>query len=200
MEMKAHFSLYQRFLGTIFVVFLILAVIEKIWLNSGLNIKIFFQLILLLLLFPIILEARKKWPKREISFSLRQYPTTHSKVIHFLLLVFSSLWRAFSKYFLYLVPLFTLGAILTHIFLLNPEGSVHILILTFFWVVSIWLCSFKGSISIAGGLMFLAMSPILLIFKTGQIAEKTAVWAYMFLLVGTIQLFVEYKTPPENVD
>jgi len=36
------------------------------------------------------------------------------------------------------------------------------------------------------------MCPFLLIFKKNLIAEKAAVWAYMFLVVGVIQMMIEY--------
>jgi len=36
------------------------------------------------------------------------------------------------------------------------------------------------------------MCPFLLIFQKEPIAEKAAVWAYMFLLVGVIQMIIEY--------
>jgi hypothetical protein len=59
---------------------------------------------------------------------------------------------------------------------------------------------FEGRVSVAGALIFLALCPFLLIFKKDPIAEKAAIWAYMFLVVGTIQMFVEYaKEEKKNV-
>jgi hypothetical protein len=40
-----------------------------------------------------------------------------------------------------------------------------------------------------------------LIFKKDPVAEKAAIWAYMFLVVGTIQMFVEFaKEEKKNVE
>jgi len=50
----------------------------------------------------------------------------------------------------------------------------------------------RGEIVIAGGLVFLASYPFLLIFGKEAIAEKSAIWAYMFLAVGVGQMIVEY--------
>jgi len=67
-----------------------------------------------------------------------------------------------------------------------------ILFLTGLWILTVWLNHFEGRISIAGGLIFLAMCPFLLIFGKEAIAEKSAIWAYMFLAVGVGQMIVEY--------
>lgn len=191
-KMKKYLFMYQKFLVVVLVVFLVSIIIERAWLNPGLNMKIFSRLILLLLLYPLVLEIGKRWSKKKVFSSLKQYPTFPKKVIHSFPLVFPPAWQIFKKYFFYLVPLLTFWGILTHIFTLKPEDNLQLLILTFFWIASVWLCSLKGRFSIIVGLIFLMIGPFLLIFKKEQLAEKTAIWAYMFLLTGVIQMAVEY--------
>jgi len=44
------------------------------------------------------------------------------------------------------------------------------------------------------GISFLFFPPIFLQFNLGQIAENMAVWAYLFLVAGTIQLLIELRS------
>jgi len=78
------------------------------------------------------------------------------------------------------------------IFIFDSTQDLVILFLTGLWILTVWLNHFEGRISIAGGLIFLAMCPFLLIFGKEAIAEKSAIWAYMFLAVGVGQMIVEY--------
>jgi len=82
--------------------------------------------------------------------------------------------------------------VLTHLFFFEFISDVRILFFTALWVLSVWLYEFKGRISIAGGLVFLIFCPFLLLINREPIAEKAAIWAYMFLVVGVVQEFIEY--------
>ena len=83
----------------------------------------------------------------------------------------------------------TLG-IFIDIFLFTPTADLVILFLTGLWVLTIWLYGFEGRVLIGGGLVFLIFCPFLLIFGKEQMAEKSAIWAYVFLVVGVIQSFI----------
>lgn len=85
-----------------------------------------------------------------------------------------------------------LMSILIHIFVLKPVNDLIILFLTGLGILVIWLYEFEGRISISGGLIFLALCPFLLVIKQELMAEKVAIWAFMFLVVGTFQVFIEY--------
>lgn len=50
----------------------------------------------------------------------------------------------------------------------------------------------KGQVLVGMGLVFLTLCPFLLILKEEATAEKAAIWAYMFLVVGIGQEFIEY--------
>ena len=64
--------------------------------------------------------------------------------------------------------------------------------LIWLWILVIWLYHLPNKISVGGGLVFLAFCPLFLIFGQELIANKFAVWAYMFLAVGIIQMVIEY--------
>ena len=49
------------------------------------------------------------------------------------------------------------------------------------------LAQIKGQVLIGAGLVFLTLCPFLLIFNAETIAEKVAIGAYVFLVVGVIQ-------------
>ena len=90
------------------------------------------------------------------------------------------------------ILVFTGVNILFDIFVLKFTSDLLILFLTGLWILSVYRFKFKGRVSVAGGLIFLIMCPFLLIFGKEAIAEKSAIWAYMFLLVGVIQMIIEY--------
>lgn len=73
------------------------------------------------------------------------------------------------------------------IFFFDFTSDLIILSLTFLWVLAVWLHGFEGRISVGICLGFLAVCPFLLIFDAQAVAEKFAVWAYMFLVVGVVQ-------------
>jgi hypothetical protein len=60
------------------------------------------------------------------------------------------------------------------------------------WLLFLRLCKFDARFSVGGGLALLSLCPLLLILGKGQFAVKSAIWAYVFLLVGMIQIFIGY--------
>jgi hypothetical protein len=62
-----------------------------------------------------------------------------------------------------------------------------VLFLTGLWILAVRHYKFEGRVSIAIALFFLTLCPFLLIFKKEPIAEKAAIWAYMFLVVGVVK-------------
>ena len=89
--------------------------------------------------------------------------------------------------------------ILLDIFIFPLTSDVVILILTGLWIGAVIGWRLEGRFSILGALIFLTMCPFLLIFKKDPIAEKAAIWAYMFLVVGVIQQLIELKRKPKNL-
>lgn len=101
--------------------------------------------------------------------------------------------RNFLEKYKLLILVLTGTGIFIDVFFFDPTWDLVILFLTGSLVLSIWLYEFEGRVSVAGGLIFLTMCPFLLLLKKELIAEKAAIWAYMFLVVGIGQLFLEYE-------
>ena len=89
-----------------------------------------------------------------------------------------------------ILPIVIFG-IIFDIFIFHSTSDLLILFLTGLWIWSIRIFKFNGRVSIASTLVFLLMCPFLLILNKELIAEKSAIWAYMFLAVGVVQEFVE---------
>ncbi len=68
-----------------------------------------------------------------------------------------------------------------------------ILFLAGLWILSLWLYEYEGRVSIGMGLGFLVLCPFLLIFKAEAVAEKAALWAYMFLAVGAVRQLIDLR-------
>jgi len=84
------------------------------------------------------------------------------------------------------------------IFLFNFASDLITLFLIGLWILSVWLYKFEGRVSVAGALAFSVICPFLLILKKEPIAEKAAIWAYMFLVVGVGQLLKESFVNKKN--
>ncbi|OQB43715.1 MAG: hypothetical protein BWY03_00626 [Parcubacteria group bacterium ADurb.Bin159] len=89
--------------------------------------------------------------------------------------------------------------ILLDIFIFPFTSDVVILILTGLWIGAVVGWKLEGRFSIFAALIFLTLCPFLLIFKKDPLAEKAAIWAYMFLVVGVIQQLIELKRKPKNL-
>ncbi len=205
--MKTDFSKYKKFLFNLLAIWLCLAILKIFKIDFGLNLFTFFKILLLLTFILIIFEVKKRWAeirpliksffleaKGKVDKSLGQYPTFLSRVVHFFPLIFRLAWRGFKRYALFkdILLAFCLFGILFDIFVFELSWDWFILFFTGLWAWSAKLHRFEGRVSIAGGLIFLIMCPFLLISQKEAIAEKAAVWAYMFLLVGVIQMIIEY--------
>jgi hypothetical protein len=88
--------------------------------------------------------------------------------------------------------------IIVDIFLFKFTSNLVVLFLTFLWVGAVLGWRLEGRFSILGALIFLIMCPILLVLKKDPVAEKAAVWVYMFLAVGVVQQIIELKRRPSG--
>jgi len=200
--MEKFFEKYKRFLGVFFLLWSFLWTAGKFGFDFGVDLVIFFRIFLWMFLVLMFWEA---WTRRvfiktvfwdtqkQISSELDQYPTAWSKAVHFFLLVFSSFWKLFNQFALSRVAILAFCAlgILIDIFVFSFTSDLIILFLAGSWIWSIRSYKFEGRVSVAGALVFLVMCPFLLIFEKDLIAEKSAIWAYMFLVIGVIQMFFE---------
>lgn len=200
-------------LGTIFCLWLFLAITKKFGFDFGVNLSVFFRAFLFLFVIWLVWVTKIKWSEIEAIIKriwgevkdkiITETKETQKEIIRFfplafLLTIFLLLWQVikkiFKEYVFNQITLFVLVIlwILLDIFVFKFTSDLLILFLTGLWILSVYRYKFEGRVSIAGGLIFLTMCPFLLIFKKDLVAEKAAVWAYMFLVVGVVQLFVEY--------
>ena len=91
------------------------------------------------------------------------------------------------------IMIFMILGIFANIFILDFTSGLIILFLTGSLVYVIRQYKFNGEFSVAGSLIFLTICPFLLIFKKEQMAEKAGIWAYIFLVIGVIQMAWESK-------
>jgi len=186
----------------------VLLVFLKIF-NLKLEIKVNFFFILSILLFLIlffrqilvflILNLNKI--NSSLNLSRGVIKTQLFKTSYLILVFISQLLKFFKGFPRFLKFVFTnylfwlvLGilGILIDIFVFKFSSDLLIMLLTGLWILSICHFKFEGRVSIGLALGFLILCPFLLIFKKELIAEKAAVWAYMFLVVGVVQMFIEH--------
>ena len=200
-------------LGTIFSLWLFLAIIKKLGFDFSVNISVFFRILLFLFVIWLVwltkinwsqvyAVLKKTWENVKDNFIIETKETQKGVIRFFPIAFFFTLFlfplKIFKKIFkeyvfnqITLIILVILG-ILIDIFVFKFTSDFIILFLTGLWVLSIYRFKFEGRVSIGFALFFLILCPFLLIFGKELIAEKVAIWAYMFLVVGVIQMFIEY--------
>ena len=211
--MKNLFFKYQTMLGTIFSLWLFLAIIKKLGFDFSVNISVFFRILLFLFVIWLVwltkinwsqvyAVLKKTWENVKDNFIIETKETQKGVIRFFPIAFFFTLFlfplKIFKKIFkeyvfnqITLIILVILG-ILIDIFVFKFTSDFIILFLTGLWVLSIYRFKFEGRVSIGFALFFLILCPFLLIFKKELIAEKSAIWVYMFLVVGVGQMFIEY--------
>ena len=211
--MKNFFLKYRIALETIFCLWLLLAIFKKFGFDFGVNLSIFFRTFLFLFVIWLAWVTKIKWLeiyaiiKRVLRNIKDKFITetkeTQKEIIRFfpfafLLTIFLLLWQVIKKIFKeYIfnqttILILTIFGIFLDIFVFKFTSDLLILILIGLWVLSVYHYKFEGRVSVGLAFGFLILCPFLLIFKKELIAEKSAIWVYMFLVVGVVQLFVEY--------
>lgn len=95
------------------------------------------------------------------------------------------------KFSSFVILFLTLLGLFWNIFIFDSTSNFVILFLTGLWIFVVRLYEYEGGVSVRMGLGFLILCSFLLIFKADAIAEKAAIWAYMFLVVGVGQHLIE---------
>lgn len=217
--MKTHFPRYFGFLISLFILWLSLSIARGIGFNFGLDTSIFFRIFSLLFFIFMVLEIKERrlviWPilVRIKSRSFSRAEEIQKKVIYFspkkmigragnsvvlffvvLSLSFINFWRIFKKYVLSksMVLFLSVFGVLFDVFVLDFTSALVVLLLVGLWIWTIQLYKPEGWVLVGGGLIFLALCPLLLIIGKEPIAEKSAVWVYMFLVVGAGQMLIKY--------
>jgi len=201
------FNFLKKILYSSFFLWVLLIVLKRLNLKPEIKVSFFFFLFLLLfliiffrqiLIFSILslnkINIYLKLTKKSIDIKSRNALHLLPLLIHQFLKFLKGFPRflkaVLTSYFFWLI--LGIFGILLDIFVLKFTSDLLILFLTGLWILSVCHFKFKGEASIGLALGFLILCPFLLIFKKGLIAEKSAIWAYMFLVVGVVELFVEY--------
>ncbi|MBU2632301.1 hypothetical protein KKG52_01165 [Patescibacteria group bacterium] len=83
--------------------------------------------------------------------------------------------------------------VLIDVFYLQLISDLVYIIIPILWGIYTKKYKLDSRASFAVGLFFIALCPIILIFNQTFTAEKSASWAFMFLIVGTIQALIELR-------
>jgi hypothetical protein len=100
--------------------------------------------------------------------------------------------KYFFKKYRYWLILLALSSILTEILFLKLSSNLVILFLSFYWILVAKFNKLKGKRSIEIALGLLILCPCFLILKKDAFAEKAAIWFYVFLVIGAVQMVIEY--------
>ena len=201
------FNFLKKILYSSFFLWVLLIVLKRLNLKPEIKVSFFFFLFLLLfliiffrqiLIFSILslnkINIYLKLTKKSIDIKSRNALHLLPLLIHQFLKFLKGFPRflkaVLTSYFFWLI--LGIFGILLDIFVLKFTSDLLILFLTGLWILSVFHFKFEGRVSISLALGFLILCPFLLIFNKETIAEKSAVWAYMFLLVGVIQMIIEY--------
>jgi len=108
-------------------------------------------------------------------------------------LIFFSVKHPEFKYVvkLNLIVAYLLGLIIVNIFFVRQLSSVlSTLILLVSWIVISKRYSLKSNTTFLLALCFLLLIPLFFIFNLFDVAERSAVWLYYFLIIGIFQQYV----------
>ncbi|PJC54312.1 MAG: hypothetical protein CO028_03290, partial [Candidatus Levybacteria bacterium CG_4_9_14_0_2_um_filter_35_21] len=86
-----------------------------------------------------------------------------------------------------------LGAVLIDGLYLRLGNDFVYLLVPILWIFVQRYFRFTSRKTFIVGISMLLFPPVFLQFNLGQIAENMAVWAYLFLVAGTIQILLELK-------
>lgn len=92
----------------------------------------------------------------------------------------------------YLLAIFVTGSALD-IFFLDNTLAIFSLLIFAFAVLLVWAFKIKYYVSFRIMGAFLFFSFLFLLVPNEDVAEKLAIWAYLFLLVGSVQYFAKFR-------
>lgn len=98
--------------------------------------------------------------------------------------------RIFEKY--KYVALFAVGAmIFADVMISKTISDARLMSLMASWLIVQHFLIINQKVTIGGALIFLLLCPILMLLNKEVAAEKAAIWAYQFLAIGIVQIFIQ---------
>jgi hypothetical protein len=83
------------------------------------------------------------------------------------------------------------AVVLLDIFIIQLSNDVIYVVMISLWIVVLRAYKLTSNTTFLFALLLLLLPPYFLVFKDAATAEKAAVWAFMFLVAGTIQALLE---------
>ena len=102
--------------------------------------------------------------------------------------------RLFKKIFIYNLDYFLVFVVLIDVLVMQLTNDVTYAVIMPLWVATLKVYGDDGKKSFIVSLVFIIICPLFLGLKSLPTAEKSAVWAYMFLIAGVIQTLLELKS------
>jgi len=215
--MKIHYPKLLRLLQIVALLWLVLAVAKLVHFDFNLKISILFKVFWLGSGVTTVLEFFKNWgfirPKLKAFFQkIRNQYLVADQIVKQKLSHFPGLLRSVVSFFrlplvliVILTPVFAgqsqrsdyfkygillLGGLLIMKDIFTGQWGVEwqILVISALMVLIFKIQKTRGEVSFLAGIFFLALCPFLLIFNKVVMAERSALWAYIFLCLGSVRL------------
>ena len=103
-------------------------------------------------------------------------------------------FKAFQRSTSVFLDMILLGVVLIDGLYLQLGNDFIYLLVPILWIFVQKHFKFTSKKTFIFGIGFLLFPPVFLQFNLGQIAENMAVWAYLFLVAGTIQILMETRS------
>lgn len=203
--MKIHYAKIAKMLTVVFISLMVLEIAGIFGLNFSLDVFFGFKIWLVMVLIYLVFELFKNkkeveaWLNRWLDRKLNNLAKEKKKVspVLFLLTTIKLIFGLiFSKYLFLAVCVI---GVYYEIFLLADFSDLLFLFLLVFWLVAAKKFAFNSQVSAGAAIFFLILTPIYLISHKELLAEKTANWAYMFLLAAVIQFWRENREETNEI-
>ncbi|MFZ2072730.1 MAG: hypothetical protein WAV10_03575 [Minisyncoccia bacterium] len=89
--------------------------------------------------------------------------------------------------------LFVIFCIYVDIFIIRKYSDINTMLFSLLWILSLLAYRYESNRSFGIALSFLTFCPFLLLAEMNWMAVKSAVWAFMFLVVGVMHATIEIK-------
>lgn len=90
--------------------------------------------------------------------------------------------------------------ILLDILIVQITNDIVYLIIISLWIITLRKYKKESNYSFFIALTILLFAPLFLFLQDEPTAEKATIWAYMLIIAGTIQIFIELKEKPSKLD
>ena len=130
---------------------------------------------------------------------IRDKNTTRNTLFFFLPLIFYVIFLLSGRLSHHFLTTVTLTFVLYDIFLIKGKYDAVFLAVIFLWSLTSRRFKLESRISAVIAMCFLILTSLIVMLGYDAPAEKTASWAYLFLLATVLQQLYELKMKPKNL-